>query len=159
MKDRPVASPSSPDLPSSLALFSVLQGRGGMDSPVADSAGRLSNLFRELIARPHAAVEIRAAVGLIVTEVDRWVAGMCPRPRPGATLVMESFGGALSRVVEAWEVARWARETLPADHDLVHRSWTHLAEMKLAYQQFHGQILTGEVELPRSWPGIETIRQ
>ncbi|MCC3317998.1 MULTISPECIES: hypothetical protein [Nocardia] len=150
-----------PPVPSVAALFSALQGPGrhGMATPLAESVGQISELLRVLIADPRAGVDIRARLGEIVAEVDRGIACTFPRPRPGAPWATESFGGLLNRVIEAWEVATWARDNLPADDDLVHRSWTHLAEMKLAYETFQLQVSTGGIQVPLSWPGIETIRQ
>ncbi len=72
---------------------------------------------------------------------------------------MDSVGGVVSRVAEAWEVAWWALlHYSPADFR-VHRTWDHLAEMHDAYGEFRLRALSGAIALPKAWPGIEYVER
>jgi len=150
----------SPVLPSPETLLCAIRGQvDEVGSPIIDGARQLGSLYRELIADPLAGVPIRAQIGAVVGGIDSWVHGQLPPPHPGAVRVMDSVGGAISRLAEASEAAIWALQHYPPADLRVHQVWEHLAEMREGYAEFTEKVLAGAFELPKSWPGIESMEQ
>jgi hypothetical protein len=152
-------APASDLLPPPDLLLDAMRGHRVDGSLVIDAAYRLGVLYRDLIADPLAGETIRMRVGGVVGEIDTWISGRLPRPRSGVPLVMDTVGGAISHLAEAWETAWWALHHLPPADLRVHRDWEHLAQMKQAYADFIGQVLSGAIEVPTSWPGISSTHQ
>lgn len=153
----PVPTSSTEVFPSPETLLRAIRGHLDNRSPVTVAARQLGVLFRALIADPGAGQPIRAQIGVIAGEIDCWVCGQLPKPKPGAYLVTDSVGGVIARLAEASEFAWWALMHHPPADIRVHRCWDHLAEMRNAYAAFAEQVAASAIAVPKAWPGIETM--
>lgn len=145
-------SPNGP-FPSPEQLLCAVQGHLDNQTAISGWARTLGDLYREWIADSATSQRIHAEIGEVIGAIDAWISGQLPRPIPGSPRGMDSVGGAIARVAEAWACACWA---LHDNDDPVqrHRAWDHLAEMREGYADLVQQIQDRRIILPKSWPGL-----
>ncbi|MBW0271280.1 hypothetical protein ATM97_10690 [Nocardia sp. MH4] len=84
----------------------------------------------------------------LVLAIDDWVHRGVPQHRLGATLHTETIGAVIDRLAESSVRAHHALMTMPANDEMLHCAWHHLAELADAYDDLVRDVIAGRRRLP-----------
>ncbi|MEC3957043.1 DUF4254 domain-containing protein [Nocardia sp. CDC153] len=135
-------------LPSKDLLLEACAGTVDSAHPLLRAAYELASLHEARdAAAPEAMHEIDCARVQLIRDIDRWTAHELPRPFAAAALHTETLGMVVDRLARFSVDAHTALETGDTECGL-HRAWTRLAELSLAYAELSHDLTARTRRIP-----------